>query len=216
LKLSAIIKYLTPREERFRELLQRDTSNLLKAARLFAEIASLAEEEKRRIKSVELKAVEHEGDRITRQIFEALNSCFITPFDREDIRSLAMDIDDVLDFLEGVAQYLIIFELCESPEALKQFADILVAMVDEIDRATSLVWDLSNEPKIQACMVQISELENQADALYNTVIASLFKSDGRQPVEIMKWKVVYDELEDACDECKDFTHILGNIVVKNS
>ena len=65
-------------------------------------------------------------------------------------------------------------------------------------------------------MVRISELENQADALYSTVIAELFKRDGRDPIEVMKWKEIYQGLEDACDACKDYTHVIGNIVIKNA
>jgi predicted phosphate transport protein (TIGR00153 family) len=214
-KVDAIIKWFMPKEERFRELLGHDTQNLLKAAKLFREIACTGQSlESRRVKAVELKGVEHEGDQITRHIFEALNSSFITPFDREDLRSLAKDIDDVLDSLEGVAQYVILFELDQTDEGLTQFAEILVAMVEQIDRVTSMIWDLSNEKRILECIVRISELENQGDSLYNTVIANLFKSDGRRTLDILKWKVVYDGLEDACDQCKDFTHILGNVVIK--
>jgi predicted phosphate transport protein (TIGR00153 family) len=211
-----LIKMLLPREERFHELLGRDTENLVRAVHLFSDIANTQSFEDRRVKAVQLKALEHEGDGITRQVFEALNSSFITPFDRDDIRSLAMDLDDILDFLEGVAQYLVILELRDAPQALRQFAEILVAMVEEIHKATALMWHLGNEARIQAAIVHISELENQADSLYNTVIADLFKGDGRSPIEIMKWKEVYDQLEDACDACKDFTHILGNVVVKNA
>ncbi len=65
-------------------------------------------------------------------------------------------------------------------------------------------------------IVRISELENQADALYITVIADLFKQDGRDPIEILKWKEIYEGLEDACDECKDYTHVIGNVVIKNA
>jgi predicted phosphate transport protein (TIGR00153 family) len=211
-----LIKMILPREERFHELLARDTENLVRAVRLFSEIAHSQNFEDRRVKVVQLKAVEHDGDTITRQVFEALNSSFITPFDRDDIRSLAMDLDDILDYLEGVGQYLVILELRDAPQALQQFAEILVAMVEEIHRATSLVWDMGNQLAIHHSIVRISELENQADSLYNTVIADLFKGDGRSPIEIMKWKEVYDQLEDACDACKDFTHILGNVVVKNA
>ncbi len=211
-----MIKWLMPREERFHELLSRDTQNLLRASRLFAEIARVASLEDRRVKMVQIKALDHEGDQITRQIFEALNSTFITPLDREDIRAIASDIDDILDYLEGVAQCLVLFELSESPEALRQFADIVVAMVEEIDSATGLVWDLSNERAIHASIVRISELENQGDALYGTVIADLFKDGRRNPVEILKWKEVYEGLEEACDGCKDFTHALGNVVIKNA
>ena len=216
-KATGFLKMLLPREGKFHELLERDTENLMRAVQLFSEIAHTTSFEDRRIKTVELKAIEHNGDVITRQVFEALNSTFITPLDRDDIRSLATDLDDILDFLEGVAQYFVILELREAPEALQQFAEILVAMVQEIHNATSMIWDMANEKEIHQTIVRISELENQADALYNTVIADLFKADGRRdPIEIMKWKVVYDSLEDACDQCKDYTHVLGNVVVKNA
>jgi uncharacterized protein len=215
MSVDKIVRWFMPKEERFHELLALDTANLVKAARLFKEIAELTSLEERRVKAIVLKGIEHDGDGITRQIFEALNSTFITPLDREDIRSIAMDIDDILDYLEGVAQYLVLFELSESPTVLRQFAEILVAMTEAIDHATGLVWDLSNTKKIGDAIVRISELENQADLLYNGVIADLFKG-ARPPLEILKWKEVYQGLEDACDECKDYTHILGNVVVKNA
>jgi predicted phosphate transport protein (TIGR00153 family) len=216
-KADTIIKWFMPKEERFKELLAQDTQNLVKAARIFAEIGRQEGTlEDHKLKAVELKGVEHEGDQITRRIFEALNSTFITPFDREDLRSLAMDLDDVLDSLEGVAQYIVLFELEQPDEALKQFADILVEMVIEIDRGIGLIWNLANEKQIQESIVRISELENRGDSLYNTVLAGLFKSATRNPVEIIKWKVVYDGLEEACDQCKDLTHVLGNIVLKHA
>jgi predicted phosphate transport protein (TIGR00153 family) len=212
----SLIRRLLPKEGRFHELLSLDTENLMRAVKLFSEIARSSDLEDRRVKAVELKAIEHEGDSVTRRVFEALNSSFITPFDRDDIRSLTMDLDDILDYLESVAQYLVILELSESTPALQQFAGILVQMVEEIHKATGLVWDMANERKVHDSIVHISELENQADALYNTVIADLFKKEGRSPIEIMKWKEVYDQLEDACDACKDYTHVLGNVVVKNA
>ncbi|PYQ01406.1 MAG: hypothetical protein DMF82_19350, partial [Acidobacteria bacterium] len=212
-----IVKFFMPREERFHELLDRDTQHLLRAARLFAEIAGSEKPEERRAKVVELKALEHEGDQITKEIFDALNSTFITPLDREDIRAIAMDLDDILDYLEGVAQFLVLFEIGESPEPLRKFAQIIVAMVEEIHKATSLIWDLGNEKVIRESIVRISQLENEGDTLYFNVIADLFHGgEGKKPLEIMKWKEIYQGLEDACDECKDFTHALGNVVVKNA
>ena len=217
MRFDSLIRMLLPREERFHELLDKDTAHLMRAARLFSEIAQTESLEDRRAKVAQLKGLEHEGDLITTEVFSALNSTFITPLDREDIRSLAVDLDDILDYLEGVAQYLILFEIDESPEPLRKFARILASMVDEIHTATGLIWDLSNEKKIQEAVVRISQLENEADALYFTVIADLFRSgQGRDPVEILKWKEIYQGLEDACDECKDFTHTLSNVVVKNA
>jgi uncharacterized protein len=212
-----IVKFFMPKEERFHELLDRDTAHLARSARLFSEIAQSESLEDRKVKVAQLKALEHDGDLITKEIFAALNSTFITPLDREDIRSLAVDLDDILDYLEGVAQYLILFEIDESPAPLRKFAQILTAMVDEIHTATGLIWDMANEKKIHEAVVRISQLENEADALYFSVIADLFRSgQGRDPVEILKWKEIYQGLEDACDECKDFTHTLSNVVVKNA
>jgi predicted phosphate transport protein (TIGR00153 family) len=216
MRLDTIIRMLMPHEERFRTLLARDTANLLRAAQVFAALARSQSLEERRVKLVELKSIEHEGDDITRLVFEALNKSFITPLDREDIRSLAKDLDDILDYLEMVGQNLVLFELAEAPEALTQFADILVKMVAQIEKLTAFIWDLTNEKAIQAGIVHISDLENQADQLYYTVIADLFKRDKDQAVLILKWKEIYDGLENACDECKEYTHVVGNVVIKNA
>jgi predicted phosphate transport protein (TIGR00153 family) len=216
MKADAIIKWFMPKEERFQNLLARDTQNLLASARLFADIARCENFEQRRVLVVQLKGFEHEGDQITRQVFDALNSTFITPFDREDLRSIATDLDDILDSMESVAQYLVIFELADSPDALKQFAQILAEMCQEIHQLTSLLWDMANEKRMQEGIVRISDLENQADNLYNTVLADLFRENGRPPLQVLKWKEVYQGLEDACDHCRDYTHIVGNVLVKNS
>jgi len=213
-KFDGMIKALLPKEDKFHEILARDTANLEKAVKIFAEIARTSNFEERRVKVLQLKAVEHDGDLITREVFDALNQSFITPFDRDDIQSIAIDLDDILDYLEGAAQYLVLFELAESPDALRQFADILVKMVQEIDTATGLMWDLANEKQVRETVVKVSELENQADALHNTVVADLFKSTGRNPVEIMKWREVYSSLEEAADACRDYSNILANVVVK--
>jgi len=214
-KVDALIRWLMPKEERFHELFGQDTANLLKAARSFVEFVR-SDLPTRRTRMPELREMEHTGDTVTRQIFDALNSSFITPFDREDIRSLATDLDDVLDYLEEVAQRLINFELTESPAELRQFAEILVAMAAEVDKATGWIWNLANQSEIQNAIVRISDLENKADDLYNKVIADLFRPNGRDPLEIMKWKEIYDGLENACDQCKDYTHIVGNVIVKNA
>jgi predicted phosphate transport protein (TIGR00153 family) len=214
---ASILRFLLPREERFRELLEQATANLVKASELFLAIAHARDVAERRVKLVELKAVEHQGDKITRRIFEALNSTFITPFDREDIRAIAVDVDDALDYLEGIGQFIVLFEMDESPEPLTRFAEILRDLCRQIEELTELIWDLSNATRIQEGMVHISDLENQADALYLTSLGTLFRKDnGMDAREVMKWNKIYQDLEDACDKCKDFTHVLGNVVIKNA
>jgi len=217
MRLDRVIHWFLPREERFHELFLEDTGNLKRAATVFLEIARSRDASDREIKLVDLKAIEHTGDQITRRIFEALNSTFLTPLDREDIRGLAVDVDDVLDYLEGIAQFLVIFESGASPEPLVKFAEILVQLIDEIHLIIDLVWEQRNAPEVSAAMVRISELENLADGLFMAALGSLFRSDsGRDPLEVLKWKEIYQGLEDACDKCKDFTHVVGNIMIKNA
>jgi len=216
MKVDALIKWFMPKEERFHALFAKDSANLLRACRLFEEFVQTEDLEVRRVKMAALKDSEHEGDGLTRQVFEALNSTFITPFDREDIREIATDLDDVLDSVEGAAQHVILFELGGSPEGLRQFADILVQMAEECEKITHLIWNLVNEKEINERIVRVSDLENRADLLYNTLIADLFKGNGRDPLEILKWKEVYEGLEMACDQFKDYTHVIGNLLVKNA
>jgi uncharacterized protein len=217
MRLDNLIRWFLPREESFHELFSHDTKNLTRGAELFLQIARSRDGSDREIKLVELKAIEHEGDQFTRKIFEALHSTFLTPLDREDIRALAVDIDDVLDYLEGIAQFLVLFESDAAPEPLVRFAEILLELVHQIDRITGLVWNPRNSEQISSAMVRISELENQADGLFMAALGSLFRSDsGLDPIEVLKWKEIYQGLEDACDKCKDFTHVVGNIVTKNA
>jgi hypothetical protein len=115
-----------------------------------------------------------------------------------------------------VAQQLLNFELGDSPEGLRQFADILVEMATEIERMTEMIWNLANARQIQECIVRVSDLENRADVLYNSMMTELFRANGRDPLEILKWKEIYEGLENACDQCKDYTHIVGNVLVKNA
>lgn len=219
------IRRLMPREERFHEMFGRDTANLLATARLFNEVAASESLESRKVKLNELKRLEHEGDQITRQIIEGLASTFITPLEREDIHALTNTLDDIVDYFESVGQTLVLFELSASPEALRQFANLLVLMAEQVDTAIRLIWDLKNENEIRRAMMQLGELENRGDALYQTVVAALFKGEGsevtglavgaaRDPIELLKWKEIYDELENACDRCKDVAHIVGDILLK--
>jgi hypothetical protein len=215
--LASILRFLMPHEERFHELLDQDTRNLVRAAELFLAVTQTRDLDQRRIKLVELKSVEHEGDQITRRIFEALNSTFITPFDREDIRMIAVDIDDVLDYLEGIAQFLVLFEIDEIPEPLRRFSEILLELCREIDEMTRLVWDMKNTPRIQEKMVRVSELENQADALYLTVLGALFRAEnGKSALEVMKWKEIYDHLEHTLDQAEDVANVLESITIKHA
>jgi uncharacterized protein len=205
---------LVPRETKFFGMFAEVSANLILGARLMVEILHDFKDIPARVQK--LKDIEHRGDEMTHAIITKLNQTFITPFDREDIRSLASDLDDILDHLESVAKYLVLFQLDESPEPLRSFARILTSMCGEIDTLRGLIWDMGNRQKIQELMVRISELENEGDSLYFVVISDLYKKGHTEAIEILKWKEVYEGLEEACDRCKDFTHVVGNVVIKSA
>ena len=217
MKLANVFKKLLPREERFHHLFAEDAANLRAAANLFGELVREEQLAAREAKARKLKDLEHRGDEITRKIFETLNTTFLTPLDREDIRDLASGIDNVMDMVELVSANIKQFKLTSRPEELVAMSDILSAATEEIESITSLIWEAENMGETQRRLIRISDLENQGDEVFSRVITNLFdESNGLTPIQIMKWEHVYQGLEDGIDRCKDVAHAIGNIVTKNA
>ena len=217
MKLQQMFQWLLPRDERFRTLFREDAENLRVVGRMLLELLREADLKHLREKALELKKLEHRGDEITRQIFDTLNHTFLTPIDREDIRELASGIDDILDDMEMVASLMVQFKLPGGSEEILQMSQILASCSEEIERLVALFWDPEKAKDVERGMVRVSELENQADALFNLMITKLF--DSAKPegaIEVMKWKEVYYALEDSVDRTKDVAHTIGNIVSKNA
>jgi uncharacterized protein len=217
MKLQQMFQWLLPRDERFRTLFREDAENLRVVGGMLLELLREADPKRLREKALELKKLEHRGDEITRQIFDTLNHTFLTPIDREDIRELASGIDDILDDMEMVASQMVQFKLPGGSEEILQMSQILASSSEEIERLVGLFWDPEKAKDVERGMVRVSELENQADALFNLMITKLF--DSAKPegaIEVMKWKEVYYALEDSVDRTKDVAHTIGNIVSKNA
>ena len=218
MKLNTIFQWLLPRNERFQELFREDARNLTEASSLFLSLVSVEDPDVLREKARELRTLEHRGDEITRHIFEALNTTFLTPIDREDIRDLASGIDNVLDDMEKVSSLMVQLNVVGSgSEELRQMSEILVSCTEEIERLVSWIWKPETLARAEDGLVHISELENQADALFGLVITKLF--DGAAPadaIEIMKWKEIYQSLEDSVDRTREVANAIGNIANKNA
>jgi uncharacterized protein len=212
-----MFQWLLPRDERFRTLFREDAENLRVVGGMLLELLREADPKRLREKALELKKLEHRGDEITRQIFDTLNHTFLTPIDREDIRELASGIDDILDDMEMVASQMVQFKLPGGSEEILQMSQILASSSEEIERLVGLFWDPEKAKDVERGMVRVSELENQADALFNLMITKLFESAKPEgAIEVMKWKEVYYALEDSVDRTKDVAHTIGNIVSKNA
>ncbi len=217
MRLQEIFQWLLPRDERFKALFREDAENLRAAGRVLLELSRETDLARLRERARELGSHEHRGDQITRQIFETLNHSFLTPIDREDIRELASGIDDVLDDMEMVASLLVQFKLGGGAEEVLQMTQLLASCTDEIEPLVANFWDPDKAKEVEGGMVRISDLENQADALFNLMITKLFETaTPEKAIEVMKWKEIYQALEDSVDRAKGVAHTIGNIVSKNA
>ena len=159
-----------------------------------------------------LKQIEHEGDEIVHGIFQSLNSTFITPFDREDLISLASGLDSILDLLYASALRMDLYNIHESTKPMVELAEVIYNSARELESAFHVIGDATKRDMAQANTVEVNRLENVADDLMNTAVAGLFES--KDPVMIMKLKEIYEKLEEATDYCEDVADVLNDIVAK--
>jgi uncharacterized protein len=165
------------------------------------------------VTQAEVKSLEHEGDRLTRELIQLLNTQYVTPFDREDIYALSTTLDDVVDHLDESSDLLELYRV-ESParQSLEQ-CRILVAAVDHLSRALA---GLKGRNGVQADLVQLKALEDEGDRVVRAAIADLFRDARIDPLGVIRWKDIFESLEAALDSCDTVGNVLGNIVVKNT
>jgi predicted phosphate transport protein (TIGR00153 family) len=155
---------------------------------------------------------EHEGDKITHRILRTLHQTFITPVDREDIHKLTSVMDDVIDLIEGSAARMAMYRITKPTPAAQRLAGIIVRCTDQIVRG---VTALPRFESIQEHCIEINRLENEADEVSRAAIAALFLEDV-PPLEVIKWKEIYETMETATDRCEDVANMLEEIALKHS
>ncbi len=154
----------------------------------------------------------HVGDQITRDIITLLNTQYLTPFDREDIYELTTSIDDVVDHVEEASARLELYDIETMSRHAIELARILAAAVSHL--ATAL-GELKTGTGIGTELVKVKQLEDDGDRVVRDAIASLFHAPGIDPLLVIKWKDIYERLEDALDGCEKVANVIANIVVKN-
>ncbi len=215
MRLNQLIKSILPRHDRFFELFEEDAKNLKDTGSALQEVVRLGSNHDRREKISQIETLEHKGDEITHSIFSELSSTFITPFDREDIHSLASDIDDILDYIQGAAKRITLYGVDEFPTEGIALADTLRLAIDELALAVPLLRDMSNKDQVLGASVRINSLENLADDIFDNAIAGLFKKS-MDPIELIKIKEILVGLETATDKCEDAANTLESIILKNT
>jgi hypothetical protein len=202
---------LFPKNERFFDLFALSASNIRVAAeQLLNMVQDFTYVEQ---KAIRLKEVESEGDTITHQIIEYLNSSFITPIDREDIYALAGKLDDVLDEIEGVASRLHLFNVEKPTAGCIDLVKIVVRATESIEKAVRSLKKMSG---MKEFFVEIHSLENQADQITRGLTARLFHDGANDILGLIKWKEIYSRLEHTTDRCEDVANIIEDISVKNA
>ena len=201
---------LVPRDREFFDLFEEAGGNILRAAGLLEEM--LADFPERNELARDILICEQDGDRITHDIIQRLNQTFVTPIDREDIHELSSALDDVVDYTEEVADYLGIYKI-EAPMAQAQdLAKVLHAAARQIAEAMPRLRGFKD---ISRHTVEINRLENDGDRIVREAIASLFGT-GIDPMVVIRWKDIFERLEEAIDATEHVANILEGIVIKNS
>ena len=203
---------LMPQSQRFFELFEEDAKNLLAGAKLLRELMDKYDQAPRLVKKLE--SLEHEGDRITHDLFAELNKTFVTPLDREDIHALASAMDTVLDQIDSAGDTMILYGVQGPTEQAKLLADIIVDSAEQIHQAVAVLRSRRNIREMLVNCVEINRLENEADEVRRQVLAALFREEP-DVIKIIKWKEIYELLERATDSCEDVADVLQTIVLKN-
>lgn len=202
---------LLPRDERFYDLFQQHLRLLCQSSELFRSGVGSGYEGVRTI-SKQMEALERSGDEIIHQIFSALRSTFITPFDPEDIQALATSLDDVLDAVEDVTFRITTYRVDPLPSCTGQLSRMIDDSCNALSRAMAALRD--QKPVLTAC-IEVNRLENEADAIERTAIAELFARE-TDPIVLLKHKEVLELLEHTTDLCEDVADAIQSVAVKSS
>ena len=204
---------LFPREETFLPQFARGAEVILEAARVLDALAAspILDDER----AVRIKQLEHQGDQIAHETFDLLNRTWITPIDREDIHVLVRNLDDVLDYIDAAAARIVLYRIASTTPELKKITSIIVQSAEAIQKAMALLSDLKHSKQILEACVEINRLENEADTVAQLAIGRLF-AEAKDPIEVMKWKEIYDFVEGATDRCEDVANTLEAIVIKST
>lgn len=203
---------LIPKEEKFFQLFKDMTTNIIEGAKLLKDMLDNFENPGK--SQIRIKDLEHKGDSITHEIIQKLNKTFVTPLDREDIYSLAAKLDDIMDLIDASSQRLIMYNVESITPEAKSLGFIILQSCVAVDKAVAMLGRQSNEHIFEAC-VEINALENEADRVSREAIGRLFDEE-KDPIQLIKWKEIYETLERATDKCEDAANILESVVVKNA
>jgi predicted phosphate transport protein (TIGR00153 family) len=202
---------LVPKDRVFFDLFEEAASNILRSAELLETM--LADYPERSDLARELLICEQEGDRITHDIIHRLNETFVTPIDREDIYALASALDDIVDFIEEVGDYMGLYKIEAPMDKAQELTKVVVQAARQIAEAMPRLRGFRD---LSHFTVELHRIENEGDRLTREALATLFGQEGIDPMVVIRWKDIYDRLEAAIDATEKVALIVESIVIKNA
>jgi predicted phosphate transport protein (TIGR00153 family) len=202
-----------PRNSSFYDIFEALAAKLLQSSELLVDMLQYFENVD--MKAARIKEVEHESDELTHDLYRLINQTFVTPLDREDIAALAQRLDDVVDWVEAAATMIKIYGIEKPTLAARGLADITRMQNLQLQKAMVLLRSKGQLKNILDHTREINRLENEADTLYLNAMAELFQGE-MHPIDVIKWRDIYESLESATDSCEDVAHVLEGIVLKHA
>ena len=212
-KPRAMLEWLLPREEDFFGLFERHAALTVEGAK---EMRRLVQgDQNLRALAARIKEIEHETDVITHTCVERLHKTFITPLDRDDIHRLITRMDDVMDYIESAAIAVTLYELTEMTEPARALAEVLVRATEAVAVAVAGLRNLKRPNTVLEACIEVNRLENEGDEILRGALADLFRG-ASDPLLVLKWKEVYEALENATDRCEDVANVIEGVVLEHA
>ena len=208
--MPGLLQRLMPRDGDFFLLFCRQAENIVQGAQTFLNMLEHYTGVPEQVQRV--KALEHAGDEITHQIFRKLNQTFITPFDREDMYQLCSTLDDVIDLIDAAASRFVLYRVTAVRPGTVELVQVLAAATVELRHAVDA---MKTQERALQHVIEINRLENESDRICRTLIAQLFEEE-KDPVQIIKWKEIFEVIETAVDKCEDVSNVIESVILKNA
>jgi len=200
------------KKQGFYALLEKQAQAAVDAAKEFQalvnDFANLAQHAAR------IKEIESEADHITHELANRIDATFVTPLDKEDLHALSSELDDVTDCIEACTGRMALYELKQCRPDLGALVLLLLQITEATREAVKALRDKPNRDEIQGLFIHIHQIENEHDARFRKALADLLNAPDADPINVIKWKSVYNRIEAAVDKCEDVAHVIESVVVK--
>lgn len=215
MSLNAILKWIKPREVVFFDLLEQSASNVLETAQVFDRGLRATPPGDWAAFRRSVKELEHRGDETTHAILDQLDKAFVTPLEKEDIRSLAHVLDDIIDCIDSIAERLVIYRITKVPVAFQDMSALSVEASGELLKLVQGLRRLAETSEARSRIRLIKELENHADTIYHQALGEMFERN-LEAIELIKWKELFDTMERTVDAIDLASQVVGSTIMKNA